>query len=281
MVEYFHTFDLTYKYILMQVIGVGLPKTGTLSLKDALNMLGFKTHHGGDVHTNVANMKFWVDYLSSKQQGCAAPELLKSYYDGSGWTASCDFPTAAFYEDLVQLYPDAKFILTLRDPESWFMSRYRMLVWEAQRTQTLLFRVLKGLGFPRYMLYEPLLDKLDLLVYGETVTRWLDLCASLSECEVEGLYRKRYLRVFTEHAEAVRRVVPADRLLEFRVQDQWEPLCSFLGRPVPSEPFPHSNEGLATLDGYNRASHRFDIVTSPLMWLAGSCGLVAALSITK
>lgn len=259
----------------MQVIGIGLPKTGTLSLKDALNRLGYNTHHGGDMHSNVDNMKFWVDYLTAKEQGSADPAHLKAYFERTGWTASCDFPAAAFYEELVQLYPEAKFVLTLRDPESWFVSRYRMLVWEAESTQTLIFRLLAFLRFPRYQLYQPLLDKLDQLVYGETVMRWLTLSQTQTGSEVEEHYRRRYVCGYHEHVEGVRRAIPADRLLEFRVQDKWGPLCAFLDRPVPTEPFPHSNEGLTTLDRYNRSFRQFDIVTSPVMWFV-ACGLIAA-----
>jgi hypothetical protein len=265
----------------MKVIGVGLPKTGTLSLKDALNILGYKTHHGGDVHSNVGNMKFWVEYLTMHEEGRANPTELKAYYDGAGWTASCDFPTAAFYKELVELYPNAKFILTLRDPEAWFRSRYRMLVWEAEGTRSPLFRLLVLMRFPRYLLYPLLLDQLDGLVYGETVMRWLELRASLSAEETEAHYRRIYLRVFEEHSAAVRRAVPAAQLLEYHVQEKWAPLCAFLGREEPSEPFPHSNEGLATLDGYNRSSRLFDLATSPLVWLVASGAVLALLSLRK
>lgn len=50
-------------------------------------------------------------------------------------------------------------------------------------------------------------------------------------------------RGFVQHNEHIRFIVPKDKLLDFQVQEGWEPLCKFLGKPVPDEPFPHANEG--------------------------------------
>jgi hypothetical protein len=122
----------------------------------------------------------------------------------------------------LRLYPEAKVILTVRDPERWYDS--------ARRT---IYHVMHA--FPRWVIpFVPRMRRLwrmlDRLIWG-------------------GMFQGRFedrshaIEVFNRHDEEVKRVVPADRLLVYEVSEGWDPLCSFLGVPVPEgRPFPHLND---------------------------------------
>jgi Sulfotransferase domain len=123
-----------------------------------------------------------------------------------------------FWRGLIDKYPDAKVVLTLRDPEQWYASAERT-IWAAANTPVQ----------PHMVAFREMCD----------ATNWT------------GTFRGRFgdreyaMRVFTEHNEEVRRTVPADRLLEYRVGEGWEPLCAFLGVSVSDAEFPRLNDAAA------------------------------------
>lgn len=135
-------------------------------------------------------------------------------YDGYG--SAVDWPTAAFFRELSVAYPQAKFVLTHRSPESWAASFsetiYKLLAGRDQAPQDM----------------RPWLDM------GANVIGRSGFPAGL---DVAGL-----MAGFTAHNEAVQEVIPADRLLVYQVKEGWGPLCDFLGVPVPDEPFPRTND---------------------------------------
>lgn len=181
----------------MEIIGAGLSKTGTKSLAAALAGLGLRTIHN--------DMQRLNDVISGTSH---SPDFRR--YDDAD--AVLDLPTAWFFEELLQAYPEAKCILTVRDEDAWWQSiRAHMgeIFGMATREQ------------------DPVRWDLRCHVYGSAHPQ-------------EFIYRKRY----REHNARVRAVVPADRLLVMDVTagDGWAPLCAFLGRQVPQEPFPHGNE---------------------------------------
>jgi hypothetical protein len=128
-----------------------------------------------------------------------------------------DWPGVAYWRELVAHYPDAKAILTLRDPVRWFES-----------AQTTIFNVD---ALPKQA--DPTLD-LGPLVYSMFDNRLKD--------------REHCIDVFNRHNREVIETVPPDRLLQFRVSDGWQPPCTFLDCDVPEEPFPHINESAGFVD---------------------------------
>jgi len=135
-------------------------------------------------------------------------------YDGFG--SAVDWPTAAFYSELIQEYPSAKFILSTRSPESW-----------AGSFGSTIYKLLAG--------------KDDA---PSEMKAWLDMAESVIAYSgfAAGLNHDDLMKAFTVHNEAVKATIPASQLLVFDVKEGWEPLCTFLGAEVPDEPFPRSND---------------------------------------
>lgn len=146
-------------------------------------------------------------------------------------SATTDAPSVLFWEELMEYYPDAKIILVERDIEKWFDS-----------ISILLEGVLNPFG--RYVLQYT--DPGYYARIGGCGMRWMEaLCGSMdlqtAKANARAAYRKHY--------ERVRDTVPRKRMLEFELAEGWEPLCKFLGKPVPSVEFPHRNEAHTTKAG--------------------------------
>jgi len=192
----------------LEVVGAGVGRTGTMSLKLALEKLGLgPCHHMEEVIKNPPlHVPLWAAALRGQPDWSAAYQ---------GYNSAVDWPTAAFWRELAGMYPKAKVILTVRSLESWL----------ASFSET--FHTLLGGRDQAPPPMRPLLD----MAYG--VTARTGFVASLD--------RDGIAKAFNTHAEAVKKAIPADRLLVFDVKDGWPALCRFLGRPVPAEPFPRSN----------------------------------------
>jgi len=193
----------------MQIIGAGVGRTGTSSLKLAINQLGLgPCHHMEAVlHNMPVQVPLWSDALNGN------PDWEAIY---SGFQSGVDWPTAAFFRELIKAYPSARFILTHRSPESWadsFMGTIYKLI--AERDQ-----------MPPEM--KEWLDMVNIVV-GKTGFP-------------DGLEREDLMKAFVAHNEAVKKTIPASQLLVYEVKEGWEPLCAFLGVPVPDEPFPRTNQ---------------------------------------
>jgi hypothetical protein len=198
-----------------RVIGAGMGRTGTASLKRALETLGFgPCHHMEEVVKNPAEVPTW--------EAAARGEKVDWAVFMNKWGSAVDFPAALYYRDLMAIYPDAKIILSLRDPKSWYQSM-------GETIHPALTRFPNSLIGP-YLPY----------VSGPTrVTRNTWLRKEMLDRFAE---RDHVIKMFTDWNEEAKRVVPADRLLVFEAKDGWEPLCKFLGVPVPSEPYPRVND---------------------------------------
>jgi len=193
----------------MQVIGAGVGRTGTYSLKLAINRLGLgPCHHMEEVlHNRPVQLPLWMAALNGH------PDWAAIY---SGYESAVDWPTAAFFRELSVAYPDAKFVLTHRNPESWAASFsetiYKLLAGREQAP-------------------------------GE-MRPWLDMAVSVIDKSgfPEGLDVTGLMSGFTAHCEAVKETIPAERLLVYQVKEGWGPLCEFLGVQAPDEPFPRTND---------------------------------------
>ena len=193
----------------MQVIGAGVGRTGTYSLKLAINRLGLgPCYHMEEVlHKRPVHVPLWEAALDG-EPGWAA------IYDGYG--SAVDWPTAGFFRELNDAFPDAKFVLTVRSPESW----------AASFSETIYTLLARRDDAP------------------DDMKRWLDMATDVIERTgfPEGLDADALMERFVAHNEAVRETIPDDRLLVFRVTEGWGPLCEFVGAEVPGEPFPRTND---------------------------------------
>jgi hypothetical protein len=206
----------------MQVIGAGFPRTGTLSTQAALNRLGLPCYHMVEVLAHEQHTDAWYDFLVGGR-----PMSWTALF--ADYEATVDAPAAFFYREIMEAFPESKVLLNVRDSAAWFDS----------------FMTLNGV----IMELSPQRDA------NPRFDRWL----SVGERMIERVFgetpdRESAIRVFEEHNGRVRDEVPADRLLVFRVQDGWGPLCELVGRDVPSEPFPHLNEGADTIRAGVRAA---------------------------
>lgn len=193
----------------LKVIGAGVGRTGTYSLKLAINQLGFgPCHHMEEVLLNMqAQVPLWKAAASRNADWAAIFE---------GYQSAVDWPTARFFRELNATYPSAKFILTERSPESWVASF-------SSTIYTLL-----------YQMDDIPPDKQTWLDMGRAIVAGTGIPAGLIEEELKA--------AFIAHNEAVKAAIPENRLLVYQVKEGWGPLCAFLDVPVPDGPFPRSND---------------------------------------
>ncbi len=207
----------------IKIIGAGLPRTGTNTLKESLERLGYKkTYHMKELLVHPENLHYW---LTLKETGTTNwDELYK------GYQATVDFPAYPWYKEHMKQYPDAKVILTVRPFEKWYTSVYST-IWKAG-PQTFPEKI----GMLSKLLFNPRL-------------RSVIKCVKFSKAMIFGAHLQGKFedkdfaeKVFNKHIEDVKVYVPADKLLVYDVSDGWGPLCKFLGVPEPNEPLPHLNK---------------------------------------
>lgn len=207
----------------IQILGMGLPRTGTLSLKLALEqLLTIRCYHALEIgETDVAHMQQWAAVADGK------PIAWDSLF--AGYQAVVDYPAVCFSEQLIAAYPQAKVIVTVRDPDAWYTSMTNT-VWHHYlrlRAEALTWQA-------------PLTDQqtcvsLDLVV--EEKKLWNGLFGGKFEDKAH------MLDMFAAHTAHITRLVPAERLFVFQVAEGWEPLCRFLDVPIPhNQPFPKAND---------------------------------------
>lgn len=198
----------------LQVIGAGFGRTGTLSLKRALDELGFgPTYHMDEVVRRPSHIESWLRYARTGEVNW--DELF------SGFGSGVDFPVSCVWEELAAYYPDAKIVLTIRDPHSW---------WTSTATTIYPTRTM----FPRW-----------LMRLAPVTGRWIEMGERLVW---DGIFDGRFadrdhaIAVFERHRANVEATCPPDRLLVFDVAEGWAPLCAFLDVPIPDRPFPRLND---------------------------------------
>lgn len=186
----------------LKIIGSGLGRTGTKSLQTALNMLGQgPCHHMVEVFANPESVPLWI------AAGQGRPDWEAIF---KGYNSAVDYPCSAYWRELAAFYPEARVLHTTRDPDQWFTS-----------TQATIFAPGGGALSPGPM--EP---------FFETIV------GGFREHAHDRAFMTDYFR---RHDEAVRAEIPAERLLVYQAGQGWEPLCAFLGVPVPGEPYPSEN----------------------------------------
>ena len=200
----------------LAVIGAGFGRTGTLSLKQALERLGFDAcYHMAEVATHPEHADLWL-------RAWRGENVWDTLF--AGYRAAVDWPAAAFWPRLMEHYPDAKVLLSLRDGESWFKS--------ASST------IFESMEHARRSPDERLRSRLKM---ANEIIREGTFDGRLLE-------RDHAIAVYEANVAKVRAEVPADRLIEFQASDGWRGLCEPLGLAEPDEPYPWVNTSEEFLD---------------------------------
>jgi hypothetical protein len=205
----------------MRVIGAGLPRTGTLTQKLALEQLGLgPCYHWVNVIADLDQVELW----DRAMDGEAPWEQVFA-----GHTCTVDWPGGYFYRELTDAYPEAKVLLSVRDPESWERS-FRETIWTMSFGRSLmpLLAHARAEVDPRFRRYLELVDRMFWGPQGTFADGHAEPAQLIEQME--------------RHHERVKRAVPPERLLVWQVGEGWEPLCAFLDVPVPDEPLPHAND---------------------------------------
>lgn len=205
----------------MLVIGAGLPRTGTLTQKLAIEQLGLgPCYHWVDLLADLDRVSQWEQALDGN-----APwrEIF------AGYASSVDWPGGFFCDELVAAYPQAKVVLSVRDPLRWEAS-FRETIWNMCFGDNLIhyLSAARAKVDPQWNRYLRLVDRMF----------WIERGTFADGHAEPG----QLIAAMERHHDAIKRTVPAERLLVWDVNEGWEPLCSFLQRPIPSEPLPHAND---------------------------------------
>ena len=194
-----------------------------MSLKVALETLGFgPCYHMIEVFEHPEHVGFWE--AAWRSEPVDWDKVLGDY------EAIVDWPACTFYEELLRRHPDAKVLLSVRDPERWYEST-RNTIYE-------LSKIIAGSWLPRVIF----------AFVGLFVPGVFEIGRMNNEIIWQGTFDgrfedKRYaIDVFNRHNEEVRRRVPRERLLVYAVKEGWGPLCEFLGVEEPDQPFPRLND---------------------------------------
>jgi len=190
----------------VRVVGAGVGRTGTHSLKLALErLLGGRCHHMVEILGDPAQAGGWTDAIEGREVDWA--QVL------DGYVALVDWPGASFWKEISQANPDALVLLSTRDPEAWYRSASNTIFNPIEAAPP---------GLETW--------------FGETMPKLFEQRFSAEREDPAAM-----IEAFETHNAAVRAGVPAERLLEWTVADGWEPICARLGVAVPDEPFPLTN----------------------------------------
>ncbi|KAL2070830.1 hypothetical protein VTL71DRAFT_13856 [Oculimacula yallundae] len=213
----------------IEVIGAGMARTGTMSMQLALEriMEGPVNHGGKNFMTGTEeNNRIWTSVLHAKLAG--EKELLMKLLRErlTGYIGFCDWPAGFCIPELLEMYPEAKFVLVLRDQDKWWKSFEEVVKTPLSLLPRVLSQISPGIRW-----------------IGQ-FTEGLQDCSSMNQ-EAYGYPREWGPHSLEAHNTLVLDLVPKERLLVMKLGEGWEPICKFLGKPVPDEPFPHANEAAA------------------------------------
>ena len=187
----------------LRVVGAGLGRTGTLSLKLALErLLGAPCYHMTEVFAHPEHVALW--HAAARDE----PVDWRALFDG--YAAAVDWPVGSFWPEVSEAFPDALIVLSTRSAESWWQSA----------SQTIFPTSAKAAGTPWHAM-------------------WMELAKNRVPTRLDD--REAAIAAYARHNADVRARAPKARLLEWTAKDGWGPLCRSLGLAVPDEPFPHAN----------------------------------------
>lgn len=243
----------------IEVIGAGYSRTGTASLQKALGILGYNSIYDRfEVSVNEFHDLFWCR-VSDKEKDIDFDEIFCDKKGNPMYRVTCDFPSAQYWKEQLQKYPNAKVILTIRDPEKWYASAIDTFFCAAfgspYQYNGLKFLGLVGIGILR--------NEFWLKIFRRDFFQ-------------NEFTKEHIIKCYNDHNKRVINECPKEKLLIFDIaKDGWEPLCKFLNKPIPSEPFPHVNDTKILLRRLN-LGHFFGeammaaIVVIPMLGIAAT-----------
>jgi Sulfotransferase domain len=213
----------------MKIIGAGLPRTATTTQMYALEKLGCSPcYHMRDLLADLdTGLPLWEEAVNG------SPDWERIF---GGAQSTVDWPSARYYRELMDYYPDAKVLLSVRDGEEWAASM-QQTVWGVYHGDSVLHYVCRARAVldPLWSRYMDLMTRMTWdeggALEGDTSTT-AGLVAAMERWN-----------------EKVKQTVPPERLLAWDLRDGWEPLCEFLELPVPDEPLPQLNDSASFREG--------------------------------
>lgn len=217
----------------MKVLALGLPRTGTMSICDALTILGYK-----DVYHGIKSVSSNADWVSFSRASDASFPVLPTYtgkpftreeWDELFGASEAVTDVAGIYaKPLIETYPEAKVILVIRDFDRWFKSIDDGL--------------LKNLWGPIPEFLITYIEPLNGTCAGISVRKML---LGMFDSRTVEECRQNARKTYDRHHQQIQEMVPQENLLIYKMGEGWEPICEFLGKPVPDVEFPWSNEAAA------------------------------------
>ena len=188
----------------LKIIGAGMGRTGTASLKVALEALDIgRCYHMSEVLKNPECTSDWINAAEGN------PDWEKIFSD---YSATVDNPGCNFWKELADYYPEAKIILTVRDANKWFDS---------------INETIHSVEFASFIKNSPFGEMVQKTIWDVMENRMQD--------------RDHMVDFFTERTSEIVNSISPDRLLVYQVSEGWEPLCNFLNVPIPDMDFPRIN----------------------------------------
>lgn len=218
----------------IEVINAGWGRTGTSSFTKAMELLGYPCYHivemlGKDDH---------IDFWQRKADGVEVDMDEIFSQKGKQYKACCDGPSCYYWKDTLKRYPNAKVVLTLRDAEKWYESASNTIFHDYSTYPSI------SLG-----------NWLDLKLFRRNFDRVMK--KTLYYDQLDGDFSKEnVIRRYNEFVADVYTSCPPENLLVFEAKDGWEPLCKFLGKPVPDVPYPNINDTTAFRSCLERKANR-------------------------
>jgi hypothetical protein len=206
----------------LSVVGAGFGRTATLSVKFALEQLGLgPCYHMKEVFERPHFRKYW---------GAAARGETVNWDEVfEGYVSAVDWPVCTYYRELAEHFPDAKVLLTVRDPRKWFVSAHTTIFSAENRARML-------------------------SADADDDTRDMGSLIMVDTFDGQLENEEHAISVFEKHIETVKRTIPEERLLVYDASEGWEPLCAFLDVPVPDGPFPRVNTSQEFRERWTRPS---------------------------
>lgn len=219
----------------MKVIGAGLPRTGTLTQKVALEMLGFgPCYHMVNLFADWGQLAVWQEaFEGGRDWGRIF----------AGCQSEVDWPGSFYFRDLVAAYPEAKVLLSVRDPGDWERSM-RATVCQHWEGDTLLRHLTAA-------------STQVSSTWGAYIELMKTMWTAQGAFGPDGTWVSALADVLEQHTEAVTQAVPTERLLAWDVNEGWEPLCAFLEVDVPAARLPRLNDSATYVERGTEMSLRY------------------------
>jgi hypothetical protein len=216
----------------MKVIGAGLPRTATTTQMIAFEMLGFAPcYHMRDL---LGDLEHGLPLWEAVTEG--NPDWEAVFGDAQ---STCDWPSARYYKELIEVYPETKVVLTVREPAGWVKSM-RETVWAIHWGDSVMRHICEARA-----VVDPLWRRyMDLMGY----INWDEKNGAFAPAE-NSFSDEGFQGVIERWNDEVKRTVPAERLLAWDPAEGWSPLCEFLEVDAPDQPLPHTNDTNAFKEG--------------------------------